>query len=122
MNKQDRKKFKNMRITGIINVQCDHVLVKSSADMQLGERFINSDYAIAHAIRQYRNLEAPIEKQYDICLDRFFSYDIGCGWDPRKNKRFSENLPDVSPTVGKMCTLIPLLRVQNHKDNYKADE
>ncbi|KAJ2925799.1 hypothetical protein H1R20_g11299, partial [Candolleomyces eurysporus] len=117
MNKQDRKKFKHMNVTGIVNIQCDHVVVKSSADMQLGEQFRNSDYAVAHSIRQHRNLDVSVEKQYDTCLDRLFSYDIGCGWDPGKDKRFSENLPDVAPTVRKMRTLIPLLHVQNHKDN-----
>ncbi|KAK7059994.1 hypothetical protein R3P38DRAFT_2496266, partial [Favolaschia claudopus] len=35
---QDKKKFKNMEITGIVNTQCSHVFVKASVDLQYGER------------------------------------------------------------------------------------
>jgi hypothetical protein len=38
INKQNRKKFKNMDITGIVNIQCSHVYIKSSVDLQLGEK------------------------------------------------------------------------------------
>lgn len=38
LEKQNRKKFKNMDVTGVVQVQCSHVLVKSTADLQLGER------------------------------------------------------------------------------------
>ena len=41
VNKQDRKKFKNMEITGIVNIQCSHVFIKSSVDLQLGERYVH---------------------------------------------------------------------------------
>ncbi|KAG5635468.1 hypothetical protein H0H81_011141 [Sphagnurus paluster] len=38
INKQDRKKFKNMDITGIVNIQSPHVLVESSVDIQYSEK------------------------------------------------------------------------------------
>jgi hypothetical protein len=38
VNKQDKKKFKNMDITGTVNIQCSHVFIQSSVDMQFGER------------------------------------------------------------------------------------
>jgi hypothetical protein len=38
LNKQDRKKFRNMDITGIVCVQCSHVFIKSTVDLQLGEK------------------------------------------------------------------------------------
>jgi hypothetical protein len=37
-NNQDRKKFKNMAITGTINVQCAHIFILATVDLQLGER------------------------------------------------------------------------------------
>ncbi|KAJ7213665.1 hypothetical protein C8J57DRAFT_1029924, partial [Mycena rebaudengoi] len=69
VNNQDKKKFKNMAITGIVNTQCSHVFVKASVDMQFGERYVapylhpsgaqskmfryaNVDASLAHAIRQ----------------------------------------------------------------------
>jgi hypothetical protein len=40
INKQNRKKFKNMDVTGIVNIQCSHVFIKSSVDLQLGEKYV----------------------------------------------------------------------------------
>lgn len=36
---QDKKKFKNMEITGIVNVQCSHVFINASVDLQYGEKY-----------------------------------------------------------------------------------
>jgi hypothetical protein len=38
VNKQDKKKFKNMAITGTVNCQCSHVFILSSVDLHHGER------------------------------------------------------------------------------------
>ncbi|KAJ7710854.1 hypothetical protein B0H17DRAFT_914216 [Mycena rosella] len=38
VNNQDKKKFKNMEITGIVNTQCSHVFIQASVDLQFGER------------------------------------------------------------------------------------
>ncbi|KAL0060345.1 hypothetical protein AAF712_012850 [Marasmius tenuissimus] len=43
IEKQNRVKFKNMDISGIVNCQCDHIF-------QLGERFVNTDYALRLAL------------------------------------------------------------------------
>ncbi|KAE9392160.1 hypothetical protein BT96DRAFT_1058534, partial [Gymnopus androsaceus JB14] len=39
-NGVNRAKFKNQRITGNINVQCEHIFVRSSVDMTYGERYV----------------------------------------------------------------------------------
>ncbi|KAJ3519411.1 hypothetical protein NMY22_g13219 [Coprinellus aureogranulatus] len=116
MNKQDRKKFKNMDITGIVNVQCGHVFIKASTDMQLGERFANSDYALHHANIQHRDLDAPEDQRYMTCIDHLCSYDIGCGWGKNRAARF-EQMTESKAVVKSMRVLIPLVHVQNHKDN-----
>ena len=53
VNKQDKKKFKNMDITGTVNCQCSHVFVWSSVDMQFGERYV----AVSHYY--FRPLTSP---------------------------------------------------------------
>ena len=40
MNKQDKKKFKNMDVTGTVNCQCGHVFIKSTVDLLYGERYV----------------------------------------------------------------------------------
>lgn len=38
VNLQDKLKFKNCDITGVINAECHHVYILSMIDLQLGER------------------------------------------------------------------------------------
>ncbi|KAF8074505.1 hypothetical protein FPV67DRAFT_1725303 [Lyophyllum atratum] len=116
MNKQDRKKFKNMDVTGIVNIQCPHVFVEASVDMQYGEKFGNTDYALAHALRQIKDLE-NIDGHLINVIQRFFCYDISCGYDVNIIPRFQRSHPDLVPIVERMCYLIPLVHVHNHKDN-----
>ncbi|KJA19668.1 hypothetical protein HYPSUDRAFT_204406 [Hypholoma sublateritium FD-334 SS-4] len=112
MEKQNRKKFKNMDVTGVVQIQCSHVMVKSTVDLQLGERFANTDYAITLAIRQYQSGNLT-----DDVIDILLSYDISCGYCVNALERFSHNFEDLADTVKKFRWLIPLLHVQNHKND-----
>ncbi|KAJ7109536.1 hypothetical protein C8R43DRAFT_962540 [Mycena crocata] len=47
VNKPDKKKFKNMAITGTVNCQCSHVFILSCVDLCYGKRFANTDKALA---------------------------------------------------------------------------
>jgi hypothetical protein len=38
INKQEKKKFVGTDISGILNIQCSHVFVVSTVDLQYGER------------------------------------------------------------------------------------
>ena len=40
LNKQNHKKFWNMNITGIVNIQCSHIFIKSTVDLQLSEKWV----------------------------------------------------------------------------------
>ncbi|KJA14195.1 hypothetical protein HYPSUDRAFT_150698 [Hypholoma sublateritium FD-334 SS-4] len=112
LEKQQRKKFKNMDVTGVVQVQCSHVLVKSTVDLQLGERFANTDYALAMAIRQHN-----ITELLDESMDLKESYDINCGFSVNASSRFDANFPELAAVVKKMSWLIPLVHIQNHKNN-----
>jgi len=128
-----------MDVTGIVNIQCSHIFVKSSVDLQLGEkyvplsalgsfidrtRFANTDYALLHAL-QHTGREAssdsphPDNAKFIKHCDHEFSYDISCGYCVNAVQRFESNpyLRDEAPFVKNLCYLIPLVHVQNHKDN-----
>ncbi|KAF7349823.1 CxC2 domain-containing protein [Mycena venus] len=95
VNKQDKKKFKNMAITGTVNVQCSHVFILSCADLQLGERFANSDQASATSIRQHTG-RGPMTFKFRMevdDVDEMRTYDIACEYTAHLEERFAKELP-----------------------------
>ncbi|PPQ84361.1 hypothetical protein CVT25_013257 [Psilocybe cyanescens] len=120
INAQDHKKFKNMDITGIVTINCSHILIKSTVDLQLGEKFANTDYALAHAIcntKPHPEEILFIDHDFAHKSDHHHSYDISCGFSKNVIKCFQKNFPNEVEFVRNMKWLIPLLYVQNHQDN-----
>ncbi|KAF9037448.1 hypothetical protein BJ165DRAFT_1532135 [Panaeolus papilionaceus] len=120
--KQDWKKFRNMDVTGIVNIGCSHTFIKSSVDLQLGERFVNTDMALHHALVQHRLLHVPAGRRSEphaISEDFLFSYDIACSYGQNLVKRFMSNFkdPSLSSFISRARMLIPAVHVQNHQDN-----
>ncbi|KAJ7067667.1 hypothetical protein C8F01DRAFT_1342934 [Mycena amicta] len=78
VNKQDRKKFKNMSVTGTVNVQCSHVFILSTADLHHGERFSNADMALALELIKWNTAEKfSIVLKLEIAkVDKVKTYDI----------------------------------------------
>ncbi|TEB32847.1 hypothetical protein FA13DRAFT_1790529 [Coprinellus micaceus] len=115
INKQEKKKFVGTDISGILNIQCSHVFVVSTVDLQYGERFLNTDYAWHHAFLQ-RGLPTLEEMEN---LTGLFSYDIGCSYRVHALSRFlsRDELRDVADLVAKFEYCVPLVHVSNHKDN-----
>ncbi|KAK7035593.1 hypothetical protein R3P38DRAFT_3183388 [Favolaschia claudopus] len=118
---QDKKKFKNMEITGIVNTQCSHVFVKASVDLQFGERYANVDLALGHALRQkiasgYKG-SAQFQVEFDS-VDRVLSYDAMCQYSVHIVDRFKANpeLQDLAPVIARMRFSIPALHVTGHQD------
>ncbi|KAJ7185127.1 hypothetical protein B0H12DRAFT_1083229, partial [Mycena haematopus] len=133
VNNQDKKKFKNMEITGIVNVQCSHVFIRTSVDLQLGERYANVDLAFATAIRQ-KLAQGHTEVAFDFRLpaddgiertvtldgiDRIMSYDAACQYSANIIERFEQNplLSDLLPIVEKIRWAVPALHIQGHQEN-----
>ncbi|TEB34483.1 hypothetical protein FA13DRAFT_1788912 [Coprinellus micaceus] len=115
INKQEKKKFVGTDISGILNIQCSHVFVVSTVDLQYGERFLNTDYAWHHVFLQ-RGLPTLEEMEN---LTGLFSYDIGCSYRVHALSRFlsRDELRDVADLVAKFEYCVPLVHVSNHKDN-----
>ncbi|KAJ3966145.1 hypothetical protein EV361DRAFT_595678 [Lentinula raphanica] len=109
INRQNSKKFKGMDITGIVNIQCDHVMVWSSVDMQLGERFANIDLALSRALDQ---------RPFDVNAipHTTFSYDAQCSYSVNQLVRFRKWLPKYAPYIRDMRFIIPSMHVRNHLD------
>ncbi|KAJ7743476.1 hypothetical protein DFH07DRAFT_964111 [Mycena maculata] len=98
VNNQDKKKFKNMPITGIVNIQCSHVFIKASVDLQLGERYANVDLALARAIRQKlaEGYKGDVQFRFEVdSIDQVGSYDAACQYSVNVISRFEEYFPDV---------------------------
>lgn len=84
-------------------------------------RFANADYALAHALRQHLAL-MPETKEgkasvFIFNCDVLGSYDIACAFGTNIEERFAKNFPDLLDIVKNIRWLVPLLHIQNHKDN-----
>lgn len=64
VNNQDKKKFKNMEVTGIVNTQCSHVFIRASVDLEFGERYGSIFSDLVHTIDcvylRYVNVDAVL--------------------------------------------------------------
>ncbi|KAJ7131849.1 hypothetical protein C8R43DRAFT_956812 [Mycena crocata] len=113
VNKQNKKKFKNMAITGTVNCQCSHVFVLSSVDLQYGERFANTDLAIARALR-LASIDLSDPEVADI--DRIASYDCNCQFCVNVGTRFGRSeLSKVKALIQIFRWSIPFVHVKGHK-------
>ncbi|KAJ6622212.1 hypothetical protein B0H10DRAFT_2343049 [Mycena sp. CBHHK59/15] len=119
VNKQDKKKFKNMAITGTVNCQCSHVFILSCMDLQYGERFSNTDAALAREMRQWK-----LGESFDFILrievediDQVTTYDIACEYYINLESRFQQHFPDLVEDVRRMRWGVPSRHVQGHQDS-----
>ncbi|KAJ7695551.1 hypothetical protein B0H14DRAFT_2650538 [Mycena olivaceomarginata] len=122
VNNQDKKKFKNMEITGIVNVQCSHVFVQASVDLQFGERYANVDLALAIAIRQKLSECHRGEVTFSFVDDDDDIDDDDIDDDalpPMALTAFkkNENLRDLVPIVKKLRWAVPALHIQGHQED-----
>ncbi|KAF8157650.1 hypothetical protein K438DRAFT_2073948 [Mycena galopus ATCC 62051] len=119
VNKQDKKKFKNMAVTGTVNCQCSHVFILSSVDLHLGERFANTDAALAREIRQHKpSKEFAIVLRFEVDdIDKVTTYDIACEYFINLEMRFEKHFKDLVDDVKSIRWGVPSLHVQGHQDS-----
>jgi Kyakuja-Dileera-Zisupton transposase len=113
-NKQDKKKFIGCDISGVLNIQCPHVFILSSVDLELGEkygdpplhhapiliqpcRFVSTDFALQRALAT-RYLPADYKQylKYLSTVDVILSYDISCAYSAYAASRLSQ-FHDIAP-------------------------
>ncbi|KAF7331350.1 CxC2 domain-containing protein [Mycena kentingensis (nom. inval.)] len=118
VNKQDKKKFKNMAITGTINAQCSHVFVLSCVDMHHGERFANADMALAMELRKWTGGAFKLSLKLEVDdVDQVETYDIACEYTIHLRERFATYFPELLPLVERIRWGIPALHVQGHQES-----
>ncbi|KAJ6607969.1 hypothetical protein B0H10DRAFT_2304322 [Mycena sp. CBHHK59/15] len=124
VNRQDKKKFKNMDVTGTINAQCSHVFVVATVDLHHSERYAAS--LEFHALLttgiqvcQCRRRPRPNAAQNGSwkSIDQVLTYDIACEYFVHVKTRFrqSPDLADVADIVDRIRWGIPALHVTGHK-------
>ncbi|KAH6894792.1 hypothetical protein BKA70DRAFT_1117388 [Coprinopsis sp. MPI-PUGE-AT-0042] len=116
-NKQDKKKFIGCDISGVLNIQCPHVFILSSVDLELGEKFVSTDFALQRALST-RYLPSDYQQHLDYlsAMDVILSYDISCAYSVHAASRLGQ-FRDIAPFVNRLRYTIPLLHIQNHNDN-----
>ncbi|KAJ7776208.1 hypothetical protein B0H16DRAFT_1302413 [Mycena metata] len=119
VNKQDKKKFKNMALTGTVNCQCSHVFILSCVDLPHSERFANSDYALWLALKNHKpseDFEFKLRLETED-VDELTTYDIACQYIIYLEARFKDRFPDMLDSIKKMRWGVPALHVQGHQDS-----
>ncbi|KAJ3717504.1 hypothetical protein C8R42DRAFT_724415 [Lentinula raphanica] len=108
-NGANRAKFKNMSVTGNVNVQCSHILVCSSVDMKGGENHATVDLGVKLRVESCR-----FDK--DNRPPRVFSYDNMCSLAVHIVKRWRLYHKDDADVVEKARWTIPACHVKNHHE------
>jgi len=82
-------------------------------------RFANSDYALAMAVRNHKPTDDfTFKLQIEIDdVDQAATYDIACAYVVNLESRFEKHFPDVLESIKKMRWGVPALHVQGHQDS-----
>ncbi|KAF9066588.1 hypothetical protein BDP27DRAFT_1227307 [Rhodocollybia butyracea] len=91
VNNQNKKKFKNMRYSGVVNLACLHCFIRSSMNLQKGKGFRFTDFAVQHGLSH-----TCFDRASDFigASDSLLSYECNCQYCVNLCKRFAKNLTD----------------------------
>ncbi|KAK7047130.1 hypothetical protein VNI00_006795 [Paramarasmius palmivorus] len=127
VNNQNRKKFHNMQVTGVVNCQCSHVFIISSVDLPFGEQFPNADYALLMALLRYIDKEKPGDCLGLDELEGTMSYDIMCAYAALLLSRFEKIFQNGFITQNQYIAIkgflkraekiVPDVHIQGHNEN-----
>ncbi|ESK80962.1 hypothetical protein Moror_13463, partial [Moniliophthora roreri MCA 2997] len=112
LNKQNRSKFKNTNISGIVNCQCDHIFVLASGNLPLGERFVAVDRVLTRALslQPFNVAHVPV---YIV------SYDSMCSFCVKIPGHWAASHPKHAHLIPYMQFVIPVCHCCNHIDSCK---
>ncbi|KAF5344859.1 hypothetical protein D9756_011191 [Leucocoprinus leucothites] len=107
VDQQDRVKFKDAVVSGVMGCQCARHLIwlaQGMVDLDKGEAYARTDYALAHAL----GMEALRHRWIML------SYDIWCQYHINLPKRFSVNFRYLEKTVTEMRGAVPKMHIHGH--------
>ncbi|KAE9398182.1 hypothetical protein BT96DRAFT_822298 [Gymnopus androsaceus JB14] len=116
VNNQNKKKFKNMRYSGVVNIACSHIIISSSVNLRKGEGFAYTDYSLKHALSHTRHKH---DHNHYGTADFMLSYDCNCQYCVNLPKRFQTNFPDFVHIINRMRCSILAMHIEDHKDSCK---
>ncbi|KAJ3555595.1 hypothetical protein NP233_g12170 [Leucocoprinus birnbaumii] len=110
VRQQERSKFKDAVISGVIGVQCARhglYLPQVMVDLTKGELFIKTDYAL------FTGLGAEGLRQERIVI----SYDIWCQYHKKLKSRLEQKFPLFLPLLerGGITGAVPKMHINGHK-------
>lgn len=109
ISRQNKKKFRGMDVTGVVNVMCDHGIPQGMVDLQVGEQFANTDLALAHTLHCTKHSKGSVP-------DQVLSYNSQCNYCVHLFNCFSQWFPDLVHLIWDMQFTILAMHVQNHLD------
>jgi hypothetical protein len=110
VNDAHTKSSRGYIATGVAISSCRHALVRANgaADLQRGERYVNTDYAFASSIQQDIN---------NGVRQLLVTYDIGCQWGINLHRRLSTYLSPLNLDLQSLSSFrvgIPKLHLIGH--------
>ncbi|KAL0071315.1 hypothetical protein AAF712_001171 [Marasmius tenuissimus] len=109
ISKQNKVKFKNMDISGIVNCQCCHVFIRTSANLKCAERWVCVDDCLARAVAQTASPNGEEQSGPFVV-----SYDAMCSYCKYIIDRWIETHPEYVYLAGQMLWVIPVCHCRNH--------
>ncbi|KAF7969559.1 hypothetical protein HWV62_26913 [Athelia sp. TMB] len=106
---QNKLKFRGCTITGVVSVNCarhNFFWHGSTVDLQLGEKYSNTDYALAQSLYLANQL-------WWILL----TYDINCQYGINLVERFRKSFPGLVGTAEKLVLLVGKMHLRGHKED-----
>ncbi|KAJ3574058.1 hypothetical protein NP233_g2032 [Leucocoprinus birnbaumii] len=106
VRQQDRAKFKDTEVSGVVAVQCRHLiyLPQGMVDLVKGEVYARTDYALAHAL----GMEG-LRQQWVMV-----TYDVWCQYSINLGERFKTFGPEWAENVQRICGAIPKMHIHGH--------
>ncbi|KDQ15216.1 hypothetical protein BOTBODRAFT_73850, partial [Botryobasidium botryosum FD-172 SS1] len=101
-------KFKDVIVSGMVSVVCSRhgfFLPQGSVDLQKGERYANTDFALAGVL-----------EKCDAIPHITVSYDIACQYEKNFAKRFAANFGHIPDIQSRVAFVIPKMHVYAHTE------
>ncbi|KAK1215224.1 hypothetical protein PQX77_022175 [Marasmius sp. AFHP31] len=108
INKQNKVKFKNMDISGIVNCQCCHIFIRSSSNLKCGETWVSVDECLSRGVSQRSIEENGVVGQLVV------GFDAMCSYCKKIPARWMKNHPEIVHLARQMRWVIPVCHCRNH--------
>ncbi|KAL1712183.1 hypothetical protein EV715DRAFT_214149 [Schizophyllum commune] len=115
---QNKYKFANCVITGVVGAECArHCCFLSMVDLQAGEKYANTDYALTRALKRIVGANSLDRAKYFHRI--VVTYDVACQYSVNLGERLQNGFPDISDVIDRIKMYVPKFHLAGHKDDCK---